>query len=526
MRFIWRGRADQHPVAKSRRATLPAMLIVALATTGCAGIRPYSEVRDKQATAAADAWKDVNLKAEMTAHRENLNALLQAEKAAQDEVGNSVRNFRLRVMVSDKPMNDSLLKPLGQRMLRLHGGTIDQAALDEYRVRHEEAIIQIPRSQAAFKSAGLTAPDCDAFTKPAGWKNGDPLTVPDSVQKEVAAVEDPGVQRELKRFLEDLAAQCAYASLASHVSGSASKDSELGKAWSQYQDDIAWLAADRDKANAAKHDYDVALREYDKAIKRGVSDSTLLQKVKDKLAELQKLTGNPFAEKILSEEKLKSLNDYLTSVTTYEPGKGFPNEASKAARATALLPELADTIRSASASSNKPLVAPYLLMKNHEQLKLHAITRDLNARKQIVAASRAICESISAEVLQLQDARRLLDSNTLVSRQGGKSVQMLLKGGPGISAEDKRQVLEASVLYLDALGRLEPSRYKLEYERIAAFHERTLAYSEVNAQQWENLIGVSLSQLSEYGGGGLKHDEIVGFLNALGIIWIGAGVNK
>lgn len=501
------------------------MLAAALSITGCAGLRPYSEVRDKQAATAISTWSDVKLKAEMSTHRENLDALRLAEKSAQDDVGKSIRDFRLRVLVSEKTMNESLVKPLEQRMKRLNGGAMDQTALDAFRLKHEEALIQIPRGQDAFKSARLKVPDCGAFGKPQEWKDGDPLTVPDSVTKEVDAVEDLGTKREVQRFLEELAKHCAYANLARYVMVAAAADSELGKAWKQFQDDVSWVNKRKEAAAGAKQDYEKALGEYEAAVKRGTSDSALLQKVKDKLADLQKLTGNPFAEKIITEEKLKSLNDYLANVTAYEPGEEFPDSASRAARATALLPELADTIRSARASSKKPLVAPYLLMKNHEQLKLEAITRDVNARQRIADLSGALCTAMSIEVLQLQDARKLLNAHTLAARHGGIPVVTILKGSRGVSAADKKQVLEASAIYLDVIGRLEPKRYKLEYERIAAFHERTLAYSEVNAQQWENLIGVSLNQLGEYGAGGLKPEHVISFFNALGIIWIGSGVN-
>lgn len=516
-----------HAIAASQGTVLTGMLIVALLTTGCAGIRPYSEIRDKQATAALDAWKEVNLKAEMSAHRESLNALLQAEKSAQDDVGKSIRDFRLRVLMSDETMNDSLVKPLDQRMKRLNGGAMNQADLDEFRAKHENALVQIPRAQAAFKSAGLKVPDCGAFKRLTGWKDGDPLTIPVLIQEEADAVKDPGIQRELKLYLNELAVHCAYASLTTYVIGSAPADSALSDAWRQFQDDLSWVAADKDAADAAKQAYDAALSEYDYAVKDGTSDSEELNltRIKDKLEDLKKLTGNPFAEKVVSEEKLKSLNDYLAAVTSYEPGEDFPVTASNAARATALIPELGVTIRSASASSKKPLVAPYLLMKNYEQLKLEAITRDVTARKQIAVASGTICEAMSAEILQLQDVQKLLNTNKLASRLGGKSVVAILKGGSGVSIEDKKQVLEASARYLDTIGRLESKRYKLEYDRIAAFHERTLAYSEMNAQQWENLISVSLSQLSEYGAGGLKREDMIGFLSALGIVWIGSGVN-
>jgi hypothetical protein len=164
-------------------------------------------------------------------------------------------------------------------------------------------------------------------------------------------------------------------------------------------------------------------------------------------------------------------------------------------------------------------------MRNHEQLKLEALSRDVNARQRIAARSYAICEAMAAELLQQQQARRLLDLKSVGSRLGGRSVATILKGGADISTQDQRQVLDAATRYLDTLGRLEPKRYKLEYERIASFHERTLAYSEINAQQWENLIGVSLNQLREYGAGGLKREDIIGLLNALGIIYIGVGVN-
>ena len=62
MKFTRRIHADYGAIAISRRTTLSALLIVGLATTGCAGIRPYSEVAAVVAVtdAIADALQKLN----------------------------------------------------------------------------------------------------------------------------------------------------------------------------------------------------------------------------------------------------------------------------------------------------------------------------------------------------------------------------------------------------------------------------------------------------------------------------------
>ena len=67
---------------------------------------------------------------------------------------------------------------------------------------------------------------------------------------------------------------------------------------------------------------------------------------------------------------------------------------------------------------------------------------------------------------------------------------------------------------------------KLEYQRIATFHEISLSYAEVNLKQWSSLIGSAVDQVAESAGDGIKPENVTALINSLGILWIGRGVNK
>jgi hypothetical protein len=90
----------------------------------------------------------------------------------------------------------------------------------------------------------------------------------------------------------------------------------------------------------------------------------------------------------------------------------------------------------------------------------------------------------------------------------------------------REALLRAAAQYLDVLDRLEAQSYQLRYKRIAAHHEKALAYAEVSAKQWESLIGTAVNQVADYSATGFKPEQVSNFLNTIGILSIGVGVNK
>ena len=199
-----------------------------------------------------------------------------------------------------------------------------------------------------------------------------------------------------------------------------------------------------------------------------------------------------------------------------------------------LLPNLIDQSKRALAAAKKPLVTPYILELNYHQLNLEAAKRDIAASEAIVDHSGQILDVLLYQALQLRLARGELNAaivpdpkmpqktEVVATKYAGKSLAMAFKEA---SPSEQHQLYSATARYLDSLNRLDAKRYKLEYVRIADFHNRSLAYAEVNTKQWESLIGTSVGQLQEYGAGGIKPEQAAGLVNTLMLFWIGIGVN-
>jgi hypothetical protein len=162
------------------------------------------------------------------------------------------------------------------------------------------------------------------------------------------------------------------------------------------------------------------------------------------------------------------------------------------------------------------------MRRNYEQLNLEAARRDIASREAMVRLSGDMVGALYQQALQLYTASIELDQPHLKQYYSLAFLEAFSRPPP----KDREPIYSAAARYLDALNRLEAKRYKLEYLRIAAIHERSLAYAEVNMQQWQSLIGITVDQVADYSAGGIKPETIGNLINTLGLLWIGVGVNK
>ena len=526
-----------------RRLHTTALLAAALLMlAGCANMRIHSETRDTQATAAKAAFDALELQKGIDTERANLGKLLEAELAMQERLARSVRDFRLRAMLdSQQTTRKALLEPLANRINGLAGDAGKLAAAQGIvvsRFEDDENVARYKRSLAGF---GLQLPSCEEMLQLA------PAKLPPDIERWLSASKDVVARILVRDTLDkDYRTLCSRA----HNQGSpyAQLGGEVGAAWARYNDDLADLNARKGDVKELQGAYAEAQDALDKATKKTKSNPELLpdvqaaaKKVDDVLEKLKKAKGvdnldrvhNPYLAKFLSEKRIESIESFLSAVTQYEPGQPLPASASKAAMISTLLPQLVDQSKEALAQANKPLVTPYVLARNYNQLNLEAANRDIAASEAIVRHSREIVEVLFMQAQQLLLAQNELNATLVEPPPKGGSVVVATKYADASfihalktgSAPEKQALYSATARYLDALNRLDAKRYKLEYMRIADFHERSLAYAEVNTRQWESLIGTSVGQLQEFGAGGWKPEQAVGLVNTLMLFWIGSGVN-
>ena len=514
-----------------------AACTVAVSTllTGCGNMRLYSETRDKQATAAKDAFDKLELQQGIAIERGNLDKLLVAELAMQDRLAQGVRDFKLRAML-DQSFNEGLMQPIEERIRGLAGDVASLQSAQELAVKHFKADEDVARFKRLVANHGLGLPSCDVMLS----LEADRL--PADVEAWLAKPQDLVAKSTVKQTIGlDYRQYCTTAK--SMTQPFALLKGEIGTAWGRYQSDLAELNAKKGEVTELKSAFAQAQAELDKAMAATISEPEMLpavqqavEKFQSALNKLKAAKGvdsadkinNPFLAQFLSEKRIESLESFLTGVAAYQPGEKLPSSSSKAVMLSTLLPQLVDQSRAALADAKKPLVTPYVLARNHHRLNLEAATRDVAASEAIVRHSKEVVDALYLQAQQLLLARNEL--NAPIGKAGPSAALKyanlpLMDSMRSASAKEKQVLYSATARYLDALNRLDAKRYKLEYLRVADFHARSLAYAEVNTKQWESLIGTSVAQLQEFGDGGWKSEQAQGLINTLMLFWIGSGVN-
>lgn len=495
-----------------RRAQL-ACCIVMLGLTGCSSVRLYDSTRDHQGEAARKAWSEVDLKATIDAERGNLQKLLAAELTTQQNLATAIRDHELRSMVRSKSVSAGLVEPLEKRLMDL-AGTLTPPSNVNIAMTASQAIIS--SHQARFMVMGLPPPQCDAIA--------DGVT-PKYIQTWLAS-QSAVRKRVVTSLLGDLRLECdknlSEASIYSPLRGA------ISTAWREYKNAAKDLNARKMEVQDLQVAYDIARDAYDRAVADASVDPHSDANVKAAAGRIHAVvlaleaSSNPFAAKLLAEERLKSIDALAQAITEAQPGQPIPQGASKAATAFTAIPEFFDEARIALAEARKPLTVPLLIRRNYERLNLEAAKRHIAGLAAIADLSHALVLSLYRQATQLANADAALNRPD-VKLVHNKALYDAFK----TSGMDVRAALyRAAALYLDAVNRLDAERYQIEYMRQAAHHDRALAYAEVNVKQWESLIGTTVDQVADYSASGFKPEQIANLLNTLGIFYIGRGVNK
>jgi len=301
----------------------------------------------------------------------------------------------------------------------------------------------------------------------------------------------------------------------------------LRQARLRHETDLELAAAAQVSMRKLTFEYKAAVKTYTDALRGG--DPTASKATAEALARLTTAISalerapDSLSRQFLSKERLESLGDFIDAVTQSTADGKLPAGANKATIAFALFPTLVDDAKKSLADARAPLALPLLIQRNHEQLRLEAVTREVAARDAMQRISAAVVNTTFDQARQLALAKRELDTVAGLVEVKGKATADAFKNAPPTA---RTSLYRGAALYLDALNRLEARRYKLEYQYIAAEHELQLAYAEVNAKQWSALIGATVDQVAAASAGGIKPDRVVALLNTLGVFYIGRGANK
>ena len=487
--------------------------VLSFTLAGCTSLKLYDSTRDSQGQAAKKAWSEVDLQKMIAGERANLDKLLAAEIDTQTALAAAVADYELKAAV-DMPIEDGLSKMLSDRLASLTGGAnMGQATADA--MAKSQARINLFKSNIA--STGAKAPECTDLANNA---------TPANLNAWMEAQQAP-MKQAVQAWVRELRKECVNELREDDFYATFQGRGAIGTAWNEYVQRAADLKALRETAKAEEASYQTALQAYDEALGKTTAPQSDGQ-VRNAAAKLEevitrlKSSTNPYETRLASQESIKAIDAIAQAIIEARQDQAVPKDAGQAAATFVVLNQFRDEVNGALAESKKPLALPLLVRRNHEQLNLEAARRDIAVTEKIVDLSHQLVVALYAQAQQLSLARAELDQQNvkpLYKKTLGDAIQK--------SAAPERQALYfATARYLDAVKRLDAQRYALEYRRIAAQHEKALAYAEVNARQWQSLIDTSVNQIADYSASGFKPEQVANFLNTLGLFYIGVGTNK
>jgi hypothetical protein len=558
-----RGR---RPPALQRRFLTSLGLCAALALSGCGGLKLHSDARQKQGEDAAKAWKEVNLKPLFDAERDNQAKLLDAELSSWNRHLAEVHTGELRDLaktpVGSYPIKyDALLRRLAGTLSPTTRPAIEKGVADALDALEREtaAGLRLARSQSFLQSSRVPKFTCEQLTaSPRSIVDAWTAKNPDVAATTVVVSELRSATDECKNIASG---QNDYVTAVKDFDGGDLKK-RVAK-WSRGQTDLKRKQAAVDAAVTALN---TAQATYDTALKAGKPDESAVDKAKDlakdvasKVDALEKIQG-VFGIEAASEERIKRIDDLLASLQSGEPLD--TETASKLEVAISMFPKIKDDLAKVKSLSKGTAAVPLLIQRDVEQAKVSSARVEVVREKQRVEllavmvlttvqqADTVLTAIRHFEMVSPEGLRILTDSakaanaerdaenaalkaaktpaeKTAARRARAKRDAASLDGlWQKVHPDDRREVLESTVYYLDAYSRQETTVQSLETRSLAISSERAVDLAEINASLWVSLINATVTQAAEYSALGFKASDFEKILNLIALGYIGHGVNK
>ncbi|MGW8394707.1 hypothetical protein [Pseudoduganella sp. HUAS MS19] len=476
----------------------------------------YSETRHKQGAAARDAWKAVDIPAQLSVARKSEAALLAEQLKTEEALQKARRDALIRAMVFEGTVASQLKDPIGKQLEALAGSPQVALAWAAALKKEERAKSNLHDAEIEFTRAGFEMPACSVLSQQAyeDW-----------------AKIHAGAPAHLRAAWTIAVDECSGTGLTAGASFEF-KGGALAVTQKAVAEARAAISGAKAASLAARNQVSKLSKEYSGELEKLSADPTRAQdKLKsiarelgDALAKLEKLP-DPVSRQFVSEQRVKALDATLASLAGNVDSSG---ESSTTSAALASLAEWFDQSRVALADAKKPRLAAALLLRNLEQAKADAAAKDA----QLQAMELQLLES--KMTWQLEQLRSLSYGHQALQSVSADMAAMQVraalapvetaKAASGKAFEDKTKVWKSAASYLDANGRLAAEVNKTDIQRNALDHERAITYAEGNIAQWNVLISSTINQLADYGEAGVRKEDIASLVNAIALLFIAKGV--
>jgi len=305
---------------------------------------------------------------------------------------------------------------------------------------------------------------------------------------------------------------------------------KLAEASKRLNSAVTALRQDKAAAETAAANYKTAEAAYKAAAKKhadGPSDATKKElenkgkEVKDALDKLGK-AGGFIGVDLLSEEQIAGIDTILKSISagTYDTdalaaackADGEKCAIAQASAVAASLPGFIDRAKFIRSLSEAPPLSGLILEKARLLALQENAKKAIDRRNREIKLLKSIADAYVAEGATLLRASQLLTSSEEKQKDGDK-----------VQADAWN--LRAVAAYLQTFTKQRRTVHAAEYHLAALQHEAAVDYSETSLKIWKSAIETPVAALYAYHEGGLKPEDIVELLKALGLGGIAVGVN-
>jgi hypothetical protein len=505
------------------------LALLPLVLGGCGNLRLHSDVRQKQGEAASAAWKEVDVKGLFAAERQNQGKLLDTEIAAWDRSFANRHETEIRTLARITPLgryvwrvNLALSPMVGSQAAATQVPGAQLTAVDGASAAlQEEAAAQkrLDNASSLMQSGGVPKFTCEQLTGPAQ------AVVQAWTDKNSGLAQLYASQLQSARFEcgEISQARAAYLRHIQALPGGVLE--RRYQVWEAAQQELLRLQSQVDQKKIA---LDAAQKAYDQEAASLKSGRSTVDKVKEEGAKVQQAiqavqaAGDVFGIELASKERLERIDALLDSLSAGTPLES--DAASKLETGISMLPPIIDGFKAINLSGKGRAAAPLLLQRDLEQAKLAAASALAARKQQDIEILRAMLAASVRQAVTYRNAIVQLSRACPVGKPGCD--ELIGTGFAHLPPTDRRQLLQGTVYYLDALNRQEALIKAMELQRIGLLYQQSIDLAESNASAWSALVSTSVGQAAEFSALGLKASDIDKILGLIGLFYIGHGVNK
>lgn len=420
----------------------------------------------------------------------------------------------------------------------------------------EQCESELQTKQRTFERvAGFPGPACpwDGMIKPlddsgheqarAKYKKAHPTTTRsnDDIRKLIGPVHEALVKtclqsRTNQRAFETLVLGCAKEECFKGAGPEVAVNGFAGESLvSETMSKLREARSDRDAASKAAKEAQAVLASAVKAYEEAAAANldapgTETQKAVDKATEeVRKAvktlteTGAALGLEMSASEQIAKIDLLLQAAgggeIDDETVKNNPDLAGALAIANAL-PSFVDRIKFIEGEVNAPPLSSLILEKARLQAIAADAKRSVERQSQTIALMEAKIEAINLEVDMLMGS--LIDVRDATKTSGAITTSQLVQHSG--AEKDREGLVFALEQYLSSFTGPRQTFHALTYREIALVREAALDKSETSLQIWKATIQTPVDALVAYHGSGLKPEDLIELLKAIGIGVIGAGV--